>query len=131
MKLLKSAGLFVVACVLAGCPNWERSAFQTLGTAQQTINDAHQAYEASAIAPCPANFDPQHPCLPHTQAVHDVIARAQAADKTAVDAMVAYENAKTKSAGQPALNQAQADVETALSVLPAILGDVKALYGGK
>lgn len=115
--------------LLAGCPNWERSAFQSLSVSKATIDAAQQAYEVSAsTGQCPVPAATA--CIPHTQAAYDAINKAKQAQKTAVDSLVTYETAKANAQGQAALERAQTDVEAALAALPTVLGDVKTLYGG-
>lgn len=124
--------LFLVPLILLiGCPNWEHQAFQSLSASKAAIDSAQQAYEVSASAPC--QVPSTVACIPHTAAAYAVINKAKDAQKTAVDAMVAYETAKAASQGQGALEVAQTDVQTALAALPGLISDVKALYakGGK
>jgi hypothetical protein len=123
--------LSLVPCLilisLTGCSTWERATFQTLATAQATLNAAQAAYEVSASAPCPANGTVA--CLPHTTAVYDTITKAKTADVLAVNSMVTYEEAKAASAGTTGLAAAEADVNVAVGNLTTLIGDVKALGG--
>lgn len=112
-----------------GCNNWERTTFQTLATAQATLNAAQTAYEQSATAPCPVPA--MQTCLPHTAAVYNTITKAKAADVLAVNSMVTFEEMKAASAGTTGLTAAEADVNVAVANLSTLIGDVKALGGAK
>lgn len=121
----------VLACPIlfpiTGCSSWERTTFQTLATAQATLNAAQTAYEVSATAPCPVPAT--QTCLPHTAAVYNTITKAKAADVLAVNSMVTFEEMKAASAGATGLAAAEADVNVAVSNLSTLIGDVKALGG--
>jgi len=115
MKKVTAAFASLMLCFLfiTGCSGFERTTLQTLSASKVTIDGAHADYESGK--------------LPHTQAVNDVITKAIAIQKTAVDAMVVYE--QMKITGQTsALSEQETVVLVALVNLPTILTDVKGLY---
>lgn len=128
-KLLALTATLMLGAVL-GCTNWEQTTYKTLAASQAVLNQAQFDYEVSASQPCAAVTVP---CLPHTSGVYKTINEAKAAQKTAVDAFVAYEEAKAQGGTSASLTALQADTVTALNALPGIIADVKALYtnGGK
>lgn len=100
---------------VAGCTNWERQTYQTLAASQATINQAQADYEGGTA-------------IPHNQAAYTTINTAKTAQTAAVNQMVAYEQLKATGAPASALTAAEAQVETALTQLPAIIAEIKALY---
>ena len=125
MKLALLSIWLALPLMLVGCTTWERTTFQTLASAQNTLNTAQAAYEVSANAPCPPGGTVA--CLPHSAAVNTVISKAKAADTLAVNAMVTYEEAKFASAGTTGLAAAEAEVNAAMLNLGTLIGDVQAL----
>lgn len=100
-----------LATSLTGCTSFERTTFNTLSASQAVINTAQTDYEAKTI--------PQSACA------YAVINDAKAAQTTAVDAMLVYE--QQKAAGT-SLTAQTATVAADLVVLPVIIADVKNLY---
>jgi hypothetical protein len=100
---------------LVGCTTWERTTYQSLAASKAVIDQAQADYEAGTI--------------PKTQAAYKIINDAKKAQTTAVDAMVAYETVKASSATTAtAQAMAQQEVITALSVIPQLVAEIKALY---
>lgn len=105
-------------CVM-GCNDFERTTFQTLSASKAVIDTAQADYEARTI--------------PHNSCSYSIINDAKAAQTTAVNAMVIYEEekaAKTDLAAQTAA------VTSTLVQLPLLIVQVKSLYsnptcGGK
>lgn len=118
LNLSSKVPLVLLAALLipfiAGCTNWERSAYQSLAASKAAIDQAQADYESGK--------------LPHSQPVYDAVNKAKAAQTLAVNALVTYEQMKATGASTSALAAVQADVETALAALPTILADIKALY---
>jgi hypothetical protein len=110
---------------ICGCSTWEQTTYKTLAASQAVINQAQTDYEASATAPCAPTASA---CLPHTQADYAIINQAKADQTLAVNAFVAYEEAKAAGGTTASLAGLQTDVEVALNNLPTIITDVKALY---
>lgn len=107
-------------CAVVGCTNWERTTYQTLAASQATINQAQTDYQSGTIK--------------QTTAAYTAINTAKAAQTTAVNAFVMYEEAKAAGGTTASLTALQTDVGVALANLPTIIADVKALYsagGGK
>lgn len=114
MVLLAAAMLGTLG--LGGCTSWERQTYQTLAASKAVIDQAQADYEARGI--------------PRTEAAFATITRAKAAQQTAVDAFKNYELAKAGgSASASATAQAQTVTAQALLALPALIADVKTLYG--
>lgn len=116
MRKLYKAGLFVftgavLATALTGCTDFERTTFNTLSASQAVINTAQADYEAKTI--------PQSACA------YALIDDAKAAQTTAVDAMLIYE--QQKAAGTSLSAQTVA-VAADLVVLPALVAEIKTLY---
>lgn len=120
----------ILPLALTGCPKgWESQTQAGLASSKSAIDGAQAAYEASAKQPGGSCAAVTVPCIPHSQAAYDAINRAKAGQKTAVDAMEAYELAKAATPPDAtALQKAQADVLAALPAIPALIADVKALY---
>ena len=120
-------GLAALMLLAVGCTSWETATYKTLAASQAVINQAQADYEVSASAPCPATGVA---CLPHSAAVYRTINTAKAAQTTAVNAFVAYEEAKAAGGTQANLAALQTDVTVALQALPTIIANIKSLYGG-
>lgn len=114
--------------LLVGCTGWEQTTYKTLAASQAVINQAQTDYEASATAPCAAS---NAACLPHSAAVYAVVNKSKQVQTAAVQSMVAYEEAKAAGGTSASLSGLEADVNVAIEQLPAIVTDIKALYGGK
>ena len=119
-------GLAALMLLAVGCTSWETATYKTLAASQAVINQAQADYELSANGPCPATVA----CLPHSAAVYRTINTAKAAQTTAVNAFVAYEEAKAAGGTQANLAALQTDVTVALQALPTIIANIKSLYGG-
>lgn len=116
MKKFAAIVSIALALGLSGCTNWERATYQTLAASQATINKAQADYEAKVF--------------PQTTAAYSAINTAKNAQTTAVNAFVAYEEAKTAGGTTASLAALQTDVTVALQNLPTIIADLKALYTG-
>lgn len=115
----KILALAVLALCVTGCTDFERSTFQTLSTSKAVIDTAQADYEART--------------LPHNTCSFTIINDAKAAQTTAVNAMVIYEEEKAAKAD---LTAQTAVVTSTLLQLPALIVQVKGLYsnpncGGK
>jgi hypothetical protein len=113
MRLIGRAILLSVVCCLGltGCTNFERNTFNTLAASKAVIDQAQADYTARTIV--------QNACT------YAVINDAKAAQTTAVDAMLVYE--QEKNAGTSVTAQV-ATVTADVAALPAIIVQVKALY---
>lgn len=113
-----TAGLLLLLILAtAGCSSWEQRTFQSLSASKAVLDQAQVDYEAGKI--------------PHTQQSYLLITKAKQAQSTAIDAFFTYENIKTAKGSASALQAQQAIVAAALAQVPALLADIKALYGGK
>lgn len=116
-RIAIAAVLALVAIGLSGCSNWERTTFQTLATSQAVINQAQADYEGGIA-------------IPHNTAAYTAINTAKNAQTTVVNLMVTYEEVKAAGGTAANLSSAQNDVTIALTNLPTIIANVKALYQG-
>jgi hypothetical protein len=107
---------------LTACTNWEQTTYQALASSKAVLDQAQIDYETGTA-------------ISHNAIAYQTITAAKAAQTTAVNAMVTYEQLKAvNTTSADALTKAQGDVETALAALPTLLSNVKALYaatGGK
>lgn len=110
------AVVFLPLCGFTGCSSWERVTFQTLSASQATINQAQTDYESGTIK--------------QTTAAYNTINSAKSAQTLAVNAMVAYEEAKAAGGTTASLSALQTDTTVALANLPTLVANVKALYTG-
>lgn len=111
--LAVTMGLLIIF-PLAGCSSWERTTFQTLSATKKVIDQAQADYEAGVI--------------PKTAQAKSLIESAKKAQITAVDAMLKYEVVKAdKAAGA---SEQQVVIE-ALSMIPQLVIEIKALYAPK
>lgn len=74
------AAVFLFCIVAAGCNDWERTTFQSVAASKAVIDQAQVDYEARTI--------------PHTTCAYNLINKAKAAQTTAVDALLVYEQVK-------------------------------------
>jgi hypothetical protein len=116
-RIAIAAVLALVAVGMVGCANWERTTFQTLSTSQAVINQAQADYTTGTA-------------IPRSTAAYNAINTAKTAQNTAVNLMVTYEEIKAAGGTTASLTAAQNDVTIALTNLPTIIANVKALYSG-
>lgn len=105
--------LLVGAAMLSGCSSWERTTFQALSASKAVLDEAQVDYEAGTI--------------PKTQAAFQSITAAKAAQATAVQAMVTYEQLKITLASAPTLQAQEQVVAQALAAIAPLIADVRAL----
>lgn len=114
LVILLAVGASFAVVALTGCDDFERSTYRTLAASQAVVNQAQTDYEANTIA--------------QTMASYTAINKAKAAQVVAVQAMAAYEQIKSASGTQSALQAQQAVVQNLVNQLPALVAAVKALY---
>lgn len=102
--------LLIVACL--GCNTWERNTFNTLASSKAVLDTAQADYENHTIPP--------------TKCAYTLINNGKAAQTIAVDAMVAYEQAKTTKGNLPAQ---EATVVGDLAALAPLVVQVQSLIG--
>lgn len=110
MKIRLLAALTLCLC-LAGCDDFERTTFKTLSASKAVIDQAQADYEARTI--------PKNACS------YSIINDAKAAQTTAVNAMVVYEQEKVVKGD---LTSQTAIVASTLGSLPNLIGEVRSLY---
>ncbi len=110
MRIRTSILTLALILPLAGCSDWERTAFQTLSASKSVIDVAAKDYEART--------------LPHTTCVKDLIEKARAADSDAVRAMGVYEVVKHSTGASAATEQA---VDEALFDLAPVVASIQTL----
>ncbi len=111
------ASLTLMLFTVAGCSNWERQTFQALSASKAVIDQAQADYETGK--------------LPHSQLTYDAVNKAKAAQTSAVEGMITFEQLKATNATAGALAKAQGDVAVILADLPGLITAIKSLYGGK
>ncbi len=131
---MKKAVLLVGLALTIGCSSWEITTYQTLASAKSTIDCASAEYnhnDAQITQLCSGVTTPSAVYIPATQQNHDILAKAQAAKDTAVNAMIAYESAKAAK-GSTDTATLQQNVNTAVAALTADIAEVVQLVkGGK
>ena len=110
-KITRIAAALMLCACLTACDSFERSTFKTLSASQAVINQAQADYEARTI--------PKNACS------YSIINDAKAAQTTAVNAMVVYEQEKVVKGD---LTAQTAIVASTLGQLPNLIGEVKSLY---
>jgi hypothetical protein len=114
-SLTRSKAILSVAAMLCfaltACDSFERATFKTLSASKAVIDQAQADYEARVF--------PKNACS------YAIINDAKATQKTAVDAMVVYEQEKVVKGD---LTAQTAVVVAQLGKLPALIGEVKSLY---
>ena len=116
-RIIALAATMLVAVGIVGCTTWERTTFQALSTSKAVIDQAQTDYEVGTA-------------IPHNAVAYNAINSAKAAQTTAVNFMVTYEEIKAAGGTQANLTAAQNDVTIALANLPTLIANVKALYQG-
>lgn len=107
---MKRIALCLLLVLCAGCNTWERTTFQTLSSSKAVIDQAATDYQNRTIANTTCNFT--------------TINNARAAQTTAVNSMVVYEQLKATGGNF----QAQVAVVTAdLATLPALVVSLQAI----
>ena len=109
MKKVLLLAILALSCV--GCNDFERTAFQTLSSSRAVIDLGQADYESGK--------------LPHNQCAYALINDAKAAQTTAVNAMVVYEEAK---ATKKDLTSQTALVSSTIASLPPLVVKIKTLY---
>lgn len=100
----------IVIPILSACNTWERTTFQTLATSKAVLDTAQADYEASTI--------PKNGCA------YSVINDGKAAQTSAVNAMVTYEQLK---AAKGDVTAQEAIVVSDLAALAPIVIKVQSL----
>lgn len=104
--------------IVAGCNGFERTTFQTLSSSRDTLDKAQADYEAPATPTQPKK-------IPHNECAYKLINDGKAAQVSAANAMLVYE--ELKATGKDVTAQTGV-VATALTGLAPIIVNVKTLY---
>ncbi|MCU1284481.1 MAG: hypothetical protein JWO13_831 [Acidobacteriales bacterium] len=111
------AVLIMLAALVAGCSDFERSAFKTISAAKSVIDTASEDYNAGRIEKSKANFD--------------LLTKAQHVKDTAAQALLAYHDAKVSADAELKAGvyapTTQQKVSATLAAAQAALADVSPL----
>jgi len=116
-RKLRVAALIPLLLILVACSNWEQKTYQTLAASKAAIDTAAAQYNAGQ--------------LPQTTTVFNLITQARAAQKTAVDLMIQYEEMKAANDTSAQLQTQQQAVIAAVGQVATVIADIKSLSGGK
>ena len=106
--------LVILMIFAAACNDWERTTYNTLATSKAVIDQAQADYQSGKI--------------PQTMAAYKTINDAKALQATLVQSFATYQSMKAAKATSTALSAQQQIVASALTNLPKLVADVKALY---
>lgn len=106
----KFIAILACALCLTGCTNWERDTFNTLASSKAVIDGSQSAYEARTI--------------PHNTCAYNLINKAKAAQSTAVDAMLTYEQVKSAKGN---LEAQEAVVVSDIALVAPIIAQIQTI----
>ena len=107
-RIVLAVALLVV--LAGGCNTWERNTFNTLASTKAVLDTAQNDYENKTI--------------PQTQCAYSIINDAKAADTSAVNAMIVYEQLKAQKGS---LQSQEAAVVSDLAALAPLVAQIQAL----
>jgi len=102
--------LVLILAFVAGCNSFERNTYNTLASSKAVIDGASTDYEQGKI--------------PQTRCAYSIINNARAADVTAVNAMIVYEQLKANKGN---LTAQTATVTGELAALAPLVNEITAL----
>lgn len=107
---MKKALIALSLLFVLGCNTWERNTFNTLASTKSVLDTVQNDYENKTI--------------PQTQCAYAIINDAKAADTTAVNAMITYEQLKASKGN---LQAQEAAVTSDLLTLAPLVAQIEAL----